>query len=724
MRNLLSDRSSLRLVLVFLGLVLLPSFLLGYFSLRAVEAEREARQRRLLEDYQRYADFAARTVRAELVGLESAWRDLVPARAGWEGRVPELAAALEPGVLRERFVRSVWLLDAAGVQLLPAPPADPALAARQAAQRAAPTPAEARRFEQLLARGEAAEFDTRDVAAAVAAYSDILTQVQSPRLRAIALAALGRAELQRGGWDAALEHYRTVLERYPEALDLDNQPLRFLAALQIARVLEEKRDPAAVAALLDLQEDLARRSDEIGSSQYAFFRERLDAQLDRLLAARPDAELAARRARLTALAKKPVGERFYVDKLARKLTRAVMDEQPWSPRLRYISDLEDGHPYLLAYLFMPDGGTALPSGLLGFEIELPRLSAALLPELLRELDLARDLRLVVLDEAGRPLIASEDGTSGQPVVSSSLGEPFEFWNVAVVSREPGHIERAVDFRTQVFLYLIVMLLLTIVAGAALVAIGIRRQARLANLKTTFVSNVSHELRTPLTSIRMYAEMLETSAGGPQDAERRRQLAVIRSECGRLERLIDAVLDFARLERGTRVFRFEYEEIGPLVRAAAEDFRQQAESQGFRYVVEIDEDLPEVRVDADALRQVLLNLLSNAVKYSDTERWIAVRAFARDGQVGVQVEDRGIGIDPAEHERIFEDFYRVDQRLSSDRQGVGLGLTLVRRIVEAHRGRVTVDSSPGHGARFTVWLPAEEPETPTLAAPDGRVTAET
>ena len=201
------------------------------------------------------------------------------------------------------------------------------------------------------------------------------------------------------------------------------------------------------------------------------------------------------------------------------------------------------------------------------------------------------------------------------------------------------------------------------------------------------------------------------------------LSTIRRECDRLERLVDAVLGFAGLERGTKTFRFEYEEIGPLVRSVAEDFRGQAEAEGFRYEVEISSGLPEVRVDADALRQVLYNLLANAVKYSDDERWIAVRAFQRGAEVGLQVEDHGIGIDPSEHERIFEDFYRVDQRLSSPRHGVGLGLTLVRRIVEAHGGRTTVESQRGRGSRFTVWLPVERAESPEPGPPGKGVAAE-
>jgi signal transduction histidine kinase len=231
-----------------------------------------------------------------------------------------------------------------------------------------------------------------------------------------------------------------------------------------------------------------------------------------------------------------------------------------------------------------------------------------------------------------------------------------------------------------------------------------RLKELDRLKDDFMSSVTHELRTPLTSIRLHTEMLEMGRGRTDGDARARSLGTIRRECERLQRLIDQLLDFARIERGRMQFRLEYEEMGPLVGAIAEEFRTQAESEGFRYEVSIEAGLPELRVDAEAVRQMLLNLLSNAVKYSDSVRHIVVRAFRRDAELGIQVEDHGIGLDPAEHRRIFDEFYRVDTRLSSQRGGVGLGLTLVRRLAAAHGGRVGVESERGRGSRFTVWLP--------------------
>lgn len=692
---------TLRLGLVFLVLVLLPSFFLGYFSLRAVENEKRTRRQRLLEDYERYAEFAGRAVRSELVELESAWQELLPARPGWEARREAQAAALDSSVLAPRFIERAWLLHTSGRVLFP-PSGDDAF-------HAAPSAAEARLYDELAARGEAAEFDGDDPAEARAAYEEILRRVRNPRLRAMALASLGRLHMRAGDWGAARQAYESLVREAPEARDFDNQPLRFVAALQIARARAAAGDTSAATVLVELMADLVAHSDELADTQYDLFLESIDTQLGQL---QPPAALRQRHAWLREQTKRTVGPGYFARKLERKLLRAAVDAQPPSLRMRYISGVADARPYLLAYVLLPDASQTRVNGLVGFQIDLERLSTALLPRFLRELELSDALVLSVLDEGGHRVIG--EAAAAPPVVQSNLGEPFEFWNVAVYARAP--LETATDFRTTVFLYVILLLLLTIVAGAVAVTLGLRREARLAALKTTFVSNVSHELRTPLTSIRMYAEMLEAGAARMPEDERRNQLAIIRSECSRLERLIDAVLDFASVSRGTKAFQLEYEEVGPLVQSVAEAFREQAVAQGFAYEVSVAPDLPEVRLDADAVRQMLLNLLSNAVKYSEDDRWIAVRAFQRGPEVALQVQDRGIGIEASEHEKIFQDFYRIDQRLSSDRQGLGLGLTLVRRIAAAHGGRVTVESAPRRGSTFTVWLPAEPAPAPPPEPP--------
>ena len=690
----------LRLALVFLGLVLLPSLMLAWFTLRAVDAESRSRSARLADGYQRFAEFAARTIHHELAEEESRWDALLPRRAG--------ATVADARLVQDGFARRMWVLGADGSV------ADTGGASAVSLPHAAfPNASHAARWDSAVAVIDSLEFAAGDLAAASRAYAALAEAIASPRLRAVALAAVARTALAAGDASSALAAARRLRHEHPLVFDLDAEPLDLVALWSEARALDALGDSIVAAGVwADLGDAVIARSPELTATQRQFYRDRVLAALTRPRAARvagaPHAALDARRSAIASAELKAAGDAALARKLERRLLRARLGGQTATQRVHYLSDVVDGRPFLIVFRLLPAPGAesqpaAAVGAIAGLVVDLPRLSAAVLPRFLGELEPSR---WAVVDDAGRFAIGAVPD-SGISVVRHNLEEPFEFWSVAVAGLPPRTVG-TVDARTRSWLAAVAVLLLTILAGAALLVRGMRRQARLANLKTSFVSNVSHELRTPLASIRMYAEMLEMGGARLDAAERQRQIAVIRAESGRLERLIDAVLDFASLSRGTRQFRFEYEEIGAVVASVAESFRAQAQAQGFTYHVEIEPDLPEARVDTDAIRQVLLNLLANAVKYSDTERWIAVRAYRRGDRVALEVEDHGIGIDVADQKRIFEDFYRVDQRLSTPRQGVGLGLTLARRIVEAHGGAVEVRSSRGQGARFTVWLPCERP----------------
>jgi signal transduction histidine kinase len=184
-----------------------------------------------------------------------------------------------------------------------------------------------------------------------------------------------------------------------------------------------------------------------------------------------------------------------------------------------------------------------------------------------------------------------------------------------------------------------------------------------------------------------------------------RLGIIRRESERLTRLIENVLDFSKMEHHTKRYQLEYHDVAEVLRLTIDSFRPHAESSGFSLEVEVEEPLPELLLDADAIAQVILNLLSNAVQYSDEVKQILVRAY-RDGDVvAIAVADRGIGIAADELPRVFDKFYsgrhRMDSRQSS---GLGLGLTLARSIARAHGGDIQVRSEPGEGSTFTVTLP--------------------
>jgi signal transduction histidine kinase len=228
----------------------------------------------------------------------------------------------------------------------------------------------------------------------------------------------------------------------------------------------------------------------------------------------------------------------------------------------------------------------------------------------------------------------------------------------------------------------------------------------AERRSNFVAAVSHELKTPLTAIRMYGEMLRDGIV-PTDGKRQEYYRHITAESERLSRLINNVLEFSRLEKGGSALALTTGSLAPVVREVAELVRPHVEAEGFALRLELDDALPSIRFERDALLQVLFNLVDNAVKYArdGAERWIAVRAVPHAGGVQLTVRDSGPGV-PARHlPHVFEPFYRGEHELTRRSRGTGLGLALVRGLVERMGGRVDGRNVPGGGFEVTIALPA-------------------
>ena len=305
-------------------------------------------------------------------------------------------------------------------------------------------------------------------------------------------------------------------------------------------------------------------------------------------------------------------------------------------------------------------------------------------------------------EPDRPFATSAAWNGGKPEVSLNLDNPFH--GLAVGIKFQGTTAQAIGQRWvwQSFLILGVLSVLMI-GGLVLTYRSVNKQVALARLKSDFVSNVSHELRTPLALIRLYAETLELGRITTQE-KKNEYYSIIRKESERLSALINNILDFSRIEAGRKEYDFRETDIAELVRNTLDSYRYQIEQQGFALEEQIDPGIPAVKVDREAIARALVNLVNNALKYSDSEKFLAVRLYRDQSVLKLEVSDRGIGIDRNEQTRIFEKFYRTCDPLVHTTKGSGLGLSLVRHITQAHGGDVEVESTPGRGSKFTVWLP--------------------
>jgi signal transduction histidine kinase len=244
-----------------------------------------------------------------------------------------------------------------------------------------------------------------------------------------------------------------------------------------------------------------------------------------------------------------------------------------------------------------------------------------------------------------------------------------------------------------------------VFGGYLLWRDVGRELAIAEMRSQFAASVSHELKTPLTSIRMFAEALTMGVQKKPEAQKE-YLHTIISESERLSRLLNNVLDFSKIEQGTRTYRFEPTALEEVIHAAEEAMAFPMDQKGFDLQVEVEKGIPEFQADRDALEQAVLNLLHNAMKYSGESREIQLKLHRNGNMVQVDVTDHGIGIVEEDRDRIFGKFFRVPGIENQKIPGTGLGLTIVSHIAQSHGGRVEVKSQPGEGSTFSLILPLE------------------
>lgn len=225
---------------------------------------------------------------------------------------------------------------------------------------------------------------------------------------------------------------------------------------------------------------------------------------------------------------------------------------------------------------------------------------------------------------------------------------------------------------------------------------------LNRLKTEFISSVSHELRTPMSSIQGLAEILQAGKIRSKD-EKDHYLNLMVAESGRLSRFLHNVLDFGRIERQAKTYQFQTVDLRVIIEDAADVFRSAHEERGDRLVLKLPDHPVKGMVDPDAIKQALINLIDNALKYSESGE--AVEIELRDGEdIEILITDRGIGISSEDQERIFDGFYRAESAVHCFPQGTGLGLKIVRHIMNAHGGKIRVESEAGAGSAFRLVFP--------------------
>ena len=706
--------SNLRLVLLqnkkflatFFLVVFLPSLILAYFGIRAIHNERYKLQQLNLEQQRGFV----RTMEAEvqsLVERETAGlREFSTSRAMVDRDYRSLHELISARIQDRSVLGQVVVWGTDGLLWFPG------LAAQPPAAPAPDVPAEWKRMQPDLAKAENSEFRFRNFPEAISLCGQILQRSKDGTVKAWIKSRIARCEVKQKDFKQAVVTYRSIIEEFPGLLTESGRSLEIVSRTEVLDALRADRNFSdffleSLQTIKYLEKDFW----SINGDQVELYENLVFQMIDEVLSQSPPDQVPGN----FQFSIKEIRDSLHRKRAVWRLAEAVREDL--LPGIRNKSEN------------LASEGLAIHRNVLEFEekdvlvllvpVDLQKTGQAdeFLGSLLQMGDLKEslDTRLKENSHPGlsilfrstsseKILYGAEIPSGWTPAFTDFFPENFPPWRVEVFQDEG--IGRGIPLYRNVFFWIILALLTIVFFGSGLIIRTIVQEVNLLNLKSEFIASVSHEFKTPLTAMGAILErLLSNEVKDPKKVQE--YYRTLSHDSERLKRLVKNVLDFTKIEDGKREYRLMAIDIARLVRQAVDNFEKENELAGFRVETRIDENLPPVLADEDALRQALHNILDNAAKFSRREKNIDVAVIRRQDSVEIAVEDKGIGIPENEQKKIFEKFYRGKQASSVSPTGTGLGLTLVKHIMDAHGGEVTVRSQPGKGTRVVLILPLEK-----------------
>jgi signal transduction histidine kinase len=568
-------------------------------------------------------------------------------------------------------------------------------------------------FASLFQRAEFLEFDRKEHEQAAELYlrCSLSTPVKQLRAYALERRAVCLVELER--YDEASRIYWNFLDEFSQFKNRMGHPYSILAVLQLANIIPaEQMERAFFAASIDVLEKLRSGEWQLNNSAYVYFSQAIEYNLKRELVAEKFPEIVQA---YRTLLDKPSP---YLDELEFNL----LLEENVIPLLKdriafslYSNESQKGRfpvtegdaDSLISYSNIVDPSSNR-SYYSGFSWDLDSMKNQMLPEMAKTLESTSGIQVRLIDNHipnGEP-----DTQTVIPADSLSITfRQFPFpWRLIVTQTALENLKSSALKENIIYGVLLAVVVALMGLGALLLVRDMSREMETTRHKSEFVHNISHELKTPLTLIRLYGETLKDQKDLP-DKERKKAYEIITRESERLSYMINNVLDFSRIELGKKEFNLKSGRLADLIGETLELYLPHLEKKGFTVSREIENSLPPMNFDREALASLLINLLSNSMKFSPETKEVSVRLFQRGNDAVLQVEDKGIGISPKEADKIFQRFFRSQNVAVSGSTGSGLGLTIVKFIAEAHGGRIEVESEEGKGSLFSVILPLSGPE---------------
>ena len=692
-----------RIIFIFLLAILLPSLVAAYLSLSTLPKRREAVRNLLESNLWISGEAALNSVEGALLELEQ--KSL---------RSDNFLSLVESKrVNQSNFIPSGFSEDSAGRLFLLDADFEivfPETTGENTSEIQFEIETQNNQFTQSFRRAEVLEFSQKDYTLAAELYRKCTSYTSSEQAVAVAFEGLGRCLLSSERYNEAEKVYNELSTSYGQLQNKAGHPYGIIAGFQLYEIARKRnKEESSPGILFSLYKQIREGAWLISQSVYDFYTSEIESILNTRLVNNNFPEIQKS---YTEVKKQPspygqtlLFKDFLVSNVIPEIKEKISVSRSGNEatRERFPGNAEDDL-FLVSYTILP-GLKSARTFYGGFKWDPDLLRNRIIPKILEELSKDSGLDFKIINENDQNISSGTDTlTSGESMALAFRIFPLP-WKLLVSHPEIKALEKSA--RREIFFYgfLLTVIVALMLFGAVMIARDISRESETNRLKTEFVNNISHELKTPLTLIRLYGETLQRKEN-LTNIEKKECYEIITKESERLSHLINNVLDFSRIDMGRKEFNLKMGYLQDVIRDTLESYRYHLEKKGFAIHKDIAEDLPEMSFDGEAIASVLVNLLSNAMKFSPTEKEVEVKLFRDNGNAVLQVADKGTGISQKEIPKIFERFYQSENRVASEARGSGLGLTLVKHIIEAHRGTIEVESEIGKSSVFTVRIPLD------------------
>lgn len=654
-----------RLTIVFILAVLISGSILTWFSINNISNLKELTEKRVIEEQRDLAEKYSLEVQTTLNLITSRFESEITSKDVLQDSLIKTADKYE-------FVELPFIITDKGKFIYPSfseiteneSDSKPSL-----------------RFRSEYEKGEKSEFTNRNYTQAKKHYLSCLKYSKAGNDSVKALNALGRISVKLKKNTEAIQYYKSIIHRYYAETGNGGFPYVYYSIPQLIEIYN-KENAESILPLIELCFDKI----SAGLIPLNYYTEELLTDVTKWSKENENQnDFQNLKNQIANISAQLLFVREYKNNLPNLvLNEKTVNQSNLSKQFRTVNSLSGNQEILLT--------NTNSEVIFGFVINENKLFESVL-QANRETGLEFDYDVDITDEFN-------NSSNGNNLIYSAQLSPLVSGHQIIIKLQNEKlIDELIRRRSWIYGIATVLLIVAMFLGVFLILRDISREKRLAGLRADFISNVTHELKTPLTSINMFAESLLLKRV-KSSKEKEEYLSIIIKESERLKRMINNILEFSKMEKGKSGYHLIKTNLAGLINAAIQELDYWLEQEKFEVITELDENI-EAEIDSEKMKQALSNLISNSIKYSVDSKKIFIRLHKNSRGTIIEIEDEGVGMPEDKLHRIFDKFYRIDQK--ENISGTGLGLTVVKEIVEAHKGIIEVTSRVGKGSKFSIIL---------------------